>query len=96
MCLLFIAAGGLLLIGNDGWSVFAVLAVMLSQMLIVQSWKQAKYGTLVNLIVLLVAVPAVATYQFTRKTKAETRTILARVIVSPLVLYLARIIYCVL
>ena len=49
----------LFLLKKDGWAAVAVIAVVISQMLILRAWKDAKFGTVVNVIVLLVAVAVV-------------------------------------
>ena len=76
--LLFITATILFLIKMDVWSLIAIVAALLSQVLIVTVWKDAKVGTLANLIVLLVAIPAYADHHFNRVVKKEVADLLSR------------------
>ena len=61
---LFVAAVILLLLKKDSWAFIALLAAVLSQVLIVAAWQDAKFGTIVNIIVLLVAVAELTTQLF--------------------------------
>ncbi|MFZ1785997.1 MAG: DUF6544 family protein [Ferruginibacter sp.] len=53
---LFIAATVSFLWKKESWPFIAIMAAILSQVLIFMVWKDAKYGSLANLIVLLVAI----------------------------------------
>jgi hypothetical protein len=53
---LFIVAAILLLIKKEAWPNIAVVAAIISQILIITVWKDAKFGTIANIIVLLVAI----------------------------------------
>lgn len=57
-CLLFIATGVLLLLNNDYWNIIGVVAVVLSQIVIIMGWKDAKYGTIANLLILAAIIAA--------------------------------------
>jgi hypothetical protein len=63
---LFITASILLLIGKEGWFLVATMAVIASQILIIMYWADAKWGSAVNLIILLALV-----IEFYRKTVSE-------------------------
>lgn len=65
--LLFILAALLFLMHKGLWWLPAAAGVLLSQILIVGSWKDAKWGTAANVIVLLAAVAAYGQYQFYRQ-----------------------------
>ena len=54
--LLLLAAAGALLLGQGAWSALALLGVLLSQILIFTAWSDAKFGTLANVILLVVAI----------------------------------------
>ena len=58
--MLFTAAAVYYLLKKENWSLFAFVAVFISQVLIIWYWKDAKIGTVANIIVLLVAVPSFA------------------------------------
>ena len=57
-CLLFIATAVLLLINNDYWKIIGIVAVILSQVAIIMGWKDAKYGTITNLLILSAIIAA--------------------------------------
>lgn len=69
--LLFITATILLLIKRDVWAMIAIVTALLSQVLIITAWKDAKVGTWANLIILLVAIPAYADHHFNTVVKKE-------------------------
>ncbi|WP_153798381.1 DUF3784 domain-containing protein [Foetidibacter luteolus] len=68
---LFFAAGTLWLFKKDSWLIPVLVAVVASQALIIISWKDATAGTLVNILILLVAIPAFAQQRFTAKIRQE-------------------------
>jgi hypothetical protein len=47
----FVISAILLLIRNEYWWAVALLAIVLSQVVIIASWKDAKFGTIANLII---------------------------------------------
>jgi hypothetical protein len=51
-CLLFIATAVFFLIDKNFWWIIGLTAVTLSQIVIFLSWKDAKFGTIANLIIL--------------------------------------------
>lgn len=53
-------------------------AIILSQLLIITNWTDAKFGTLVNILLLLTIIPAYAKSNFNKKPKEESAIILAR------------------
>ncbi len=58
------------------WPPITFLAIAISQILIFLSWSDTKYGTILNLIFLLIAIAHTATNQFDKSVKQEVRTIL--------------------
>jgi uncharacterized membrane protein len=46
---------------KDAWPILAIIAALISQVLIIAVWKDAKFGTIANLIVLLVAIFSLTT-----------------------------------
>ncbi len=50
--LLFLLAGGLLLSGNPRWWLPGLMAVLVSQVLIFSAWKDAKFGSIANLLII--------------------------------------------
>jgi len=76
--LLFITATILFLTKRDSWSLIAIGTAILSQVLIFTVWKDAKFGTLANLIILLVAILSYADHHFNRTVKKEVAYLLSR------------------
>jgi len=73
----FGAAGTLLLLKNDAWWMPAAAGILLSQMLVFQSWSDAKYGTIANVFILLALLPAFGAWRFQGMVKKEKQTLLA-------------------
>lgn len=53
---IFIATVILFLMKKEYWWMIAVPAVIISQIVIVMSWKDAKFGTIANILILIVAI----------------------------------------
>ena len=62
--LLFCASAVMFLLQKENWYVLAIIAVILSQVLVIITWKDAKYGTIANVIVALMIIPAWSSLQF--------------------------------
>lgn len=69
--ILFIISSGLFLFDQSLWWVAALPAVFMSQVLIISTWRDAKFGTLPNIIVLVVAIGGYADFSFDQKIEAE-------------------------
>jgi hypothetical protein len=69
--LLFVFAIALNTVYHSSWWIPALLAVLLSQILIISAWSDAKWGTLANIFLLIAILPAGAKWQFDRMVKAE-------------------------
>jgi hypothetical protein len=69
----------LFLMEHPVWPFFAIVAAMLSQVIILTDWEDAKFGTIVNVLVILVAGVGIAEYkfeqQYTHDVKAQLGTI---------------------
>ena len=61
---LFLVAVRLFLLKKETWPYIAITAVVISQILIITFWKDAKFGTITNVIVLLVAIAAWGSQHF--------------------------------
>lgn len=81
--LLFLVVFALFFLNKSWWPFFAVAAVILSQTLIMMSWQEAKYGTILNIIVLLVSVPALGHYHFEKMTEREAKSIVENIPKEP-------------
>lgn len=76
--LLFLTALILFSVHYVLWWIIVVLAVFISQTLIILSWHDAKFGTIVNLIILLVVIASLAnalpsSFQNVYKTEVQKR-----------------------
>ena len=68
---LFILATALYLLKKDSWVYMAVAALVLSQLLIINNWQEAKFGTAGNLIILIFAVLGLFQIKFKKTYKYE-------------------------
>ncbi len=64
--------------GGTCWWMAGLLAVILSQILIVLFWQDAKFGTIPNVIILLVSLVGWFSYQFSEQVDRERTEILAK------------------
>lgn len=76
---LFIAATILFLFKNEYWIYVAIPAAILSQLLIVMVWKDAKWGTIANLIIFIVAILAFTSLQFEKTFYADVKKHLQKI-----------------
>lgn len=72
--LLFIIAAVIFLLNKDWWWMIAVPAFVLSQLLIIMYWQDAKYGTVANVIILVGIVIGYGTWSFNTMVKNELET----------------------
>jgi hypothetical protein len=77
--ILFLAVLILMIYNNPWWPFFAIAAVILSQILIVLSWQDAKFGTILNIIILLVSIPAMGKFQFEYMVQKEAKELLSNI-----------------
>lgn len=73
---LFISAAILFLLKKEWWLFLAIPAIMVSQVLIIMSWQDAKYGTIPNFLILLVIVTAIAQTRFNNMVNIEIKMLL--------------------
>jgi hypothetical protein len=71
--LLFIICIALYFLKKDSWVYFALIAVVLSQILISSSWQDAKFGTIANVIVLIVAIIGFFQIKFKDEYRKEVK-----------------------
>ncbi len=76
--ILFIASVILFLNQYNYWWAIGFLAVFISQFLIIAYWKDAKFGTILNLVILVSTLIAYSTFSFKKKVNIETAQMLAR------------------
>lgn len=75
--ILFFAVFILVIFNRSWWPFFAISAVILSQTLIFIYWENAKFGTIINIIILLVIIPALGKYHFDKLVQKEARELLS-------------------
>ncbi|MEJ5262891.1 MAG: DUF6544 family protein [Ignavibacterium sp.] len=71
--LILAAAAIQFILEKDIWWMFALIGIIISQVLIILYWQDAKFGTIPNVIILLVAIVAFADWNFIRDVKNETQ-----------------------
>lgn len=69
--LLFVATIIQYLLKNEYWWLTAIIAILVSQTLIIIYWQNAKFGTIPNIIILVVSIVAFATFSFDRIVSRE-------------------------
>lgn len=75
---LFIVAVLLVLMKKESWQYVAIIAAVISQILIITNWKDAKFGTILNIIILLVSIASWATFHFEMVFKADVKKHIAQ------------------
>ena len=71
--LLLLTAAALFAGRNNWWWVFGIAGAVLSQVLIFGTWQDAKFGTIANLIVLLVGIKSFALWRFDGMVQTEVK-----------------------
>jgi hypothetical protein len=71
--LLFIIATILFFLKNEYWVYLAIIASIFSQLLIFSVWKEAKFGTIANLIIVVVAFLSWTAYNFEATFKNDIK-----------------------
>ena len=51
-CVLFIGTAVLFLLNNDYWQIVGLVSIAVSQIAIIIGWQNARYGTIVNILIL--------------------------------------------
>jgi hypothetical protein len=77
--ILFLAVFILMIFKKPWWPFFAIAAVILSQTLIVFTWQDAKYGTILNIFILLVSIPAMGKFQFDSMVQKEAKQLMSTI-----------------
>ena len=76
-CLLLVATAALYLLKKEGWWMVGITAVVLSQTLIVRYWPEAKWGTVANVLILVVLVAGYGQWRFNRVVQQEVDALLS-------------------
>lgn len=70
---LFILAAVLLLLKNELWIVFSVITLIISQILIFNSWKSAKFGAGINILILVAVIFSYGSIRFENDFKNDVQ-----------------------
>lgn len=73
--LLFLYVAWLIFFNRPSWAFFALAAALISQSLIFLSWDAAKFGSIINLLILVVSIPALGNFYFNKKVEKEVKTL---------------------
>lgn len=74
--ILFFVSIALFLLKSDWWWMTGIIAVVVSQILIFLHWQDTKFGTIANIIILIVLVFAFAEWNFNRFVSREIKDFL--------------------
>lgn len=74
--LLFVLSIVLYLYSSDYWLISGIIAVVMSQILIVMYWSDAKFGTIANILILVPLVVGFANYRFKQRVAIERQMLL--------------------
>lgn len=81
---LFSLMAVMMFLDNKFWWSFGILGVILSQVLIIFSWHDAKYGTIANVIILLISIIGFFTWKYYSKYQHEVQMNLNQSIEYPI------------
>jgi hypothetical protein len=76
-CVLLIAAALLYVFKKEGWWMLGITAVALSQTLIIRYWSEARWGTVANVLILVVLVAGYGQWRFNRVVQQEVQALLS-------------------
>lgn len=77
VCVLFIIASSQFFTGKN-WFYIALIAVIISQFLILLFWKETKFGTILNVIILMVSLSKYSRHRFEKMVQKESKEILLK------------------
>jgi hypothetical protein len=71
--LLFVTSVILFLLEKEYWVIFSIAAVVISQLLIILSWQDAKFGTIANVIILIASIIGYSTWSYYNKYQNDVK-----------------------
>ena len=80
-CALFMVSATLFF-NNKKWFYLVFVAVCISQILIILAWKEAKFGSIANVIILLVAISHFADFRFNMMVQKESVSLFEKIVRS--------------
>lgn len=69
--LLFLITALLFIFKIDSWQISLLISVIISQSLIIKYWRDARFGTIINIIAFIILLPSLANSNFEYQTKKE-------------------------
>lgn len=75
--LLFIISAILIYLNHLSWWIAGLTAVLISQVIILYSWSDAKYGTIANVLIFIIVVAGAGMWKFQRSFQKDYETALA-------------------
>ncbi len=75
--ILFLLSAFMLLFKKETWPVLAIIAVIISQVLILTAWKDARFGTIANILIVLVTIPAWSSLRFESLFRKDVTSLLS-------------------
>lgn len=75
--IMFVVTAVLVVTSSSSWWIVGTLAIIPSQVLIIQTWSDSKYGTIVNCVIfipLLISMLSVAPWSFARRFESDAAT----------------------
>jgi hypothetical protein len=72
--ILFVLAAIMFYFKNSYWWVFGLMAVVISQVLIIFFWHDAKFGTIATVIILIAAIIGYSTYKYYSTNQENVKT----------------------
>ncbi len=72
--ILFLISLLFFLLRKDSWWIIGAIAFILSQVLIIMTWHDARFGTLANVIVLIAVLIGAGSWQFNRMVRSEVKS----------------------
>ena len=68
----------LLMVKNNYWWLFGLASVLVSQIVIIVFWKESKFGTITNIIILIVCILAYFSFSFSEQINKEVSQMLSK------------------
>jgi hypothetical protein len=77
--ILFMIAVVLYLLSKENWPIIIIIAAIISQVLIFFAWHDAKFGSIANLLALMIAIPCYANNRFDKMAGSEAKLMMSRI-----------------
>lgn len=79
VCILFVITAIMYISKNGYWWLPGFIAVLISQILVILYWQDAKFGTIANVIILAIAIIGFSTWSYYNKYQSDVRTALEKI-----------------